>query len=655
MSAGLLVNSNFFQMKLKDFKSKFLQSWIQFVLIDEEGNLLETCNTLFSFPGSFGNLYDGIPFLDSINQMLAELKTGEEISFPCINVELLGFTGFCDYVFQKINYHGRECTLWILMNFSDHYSNLMDLQQQRNESVIQKELLEIEKKNAILAQELLEYKNEELKRVQKLKTDFFSRVSHEIRTPVNGILGMAKLLQGQSDPEIIQEYAGTIYETSLHLSSIVNDVLDLSKIESNKISFEKVSFDIRSVVNAVAASFVYLGKEKGVQVVTRVQQDVPKLLVGDKVRLSQILYNLLSNSFKFTHHGKVSLDIQVQADWKKGFGLRFDVEDTGIGIPGDSLQKIFEPYGQANMGTGGHYGGTGLGLHIVKQLIEQQDGAISVSSEPNKGSTFTFILPFDIANDPNPVKAKQHSVFNKKLKILVGEDNPLNQKILAAFTEKWGFGCDVVENGRGILEKLDKPDYDLIILDYKMPVMDGLQTLQSMRSDFDERVNAIPVILFTGEPTKTILTKFSQLGVKSVLKKPIEPKLLLEAIGDIFENHSVAGGFNLTYAIEMTGGDKRLIYDMIDIFINIMPKELQKMKSLAIDMDFQALKRAMHKIKPNFHYMGIGEAEGIFDLLEKELETAETSKQIIAKINKLGLIVAGAIKRLKVEKLNWVN
>lgn len=642
-------------MTLRDFKSKFLQDWVQFVLMDEDGNLLETCNTLFSIPDSFGNLFEEIPFLDSINQLVADLGNGQEISYPCINTDLLGFKGYCDYIFCKITYEGQVRTLWILMDFSDHYTNLIDLQQQRNESVIQKELLEIEKKNAILAQQLLQYKNDELKRIQKHKTDFFSKVSHEIRTPVNGILGIAKLLQEQNDPEIVREYAGTIYETSKHLSSILNDVLDLSKIESNKISFEKTSFDIRSVVNAVMSAFVYLGKEKGVHVTQKISEDVPKLLSGDHVRLSQVLYNLLSNSFKFTHHGKIRLDVTLHTQKGRNFEIKFEVKDTGIGISPGNMEKIFEPYEQASSETSGNYGGTGLGLHIVRQLIEQQNGSINVQSQPGKGTAFTFILPFDIGEESMVSEVKPYPVFDRKLKILVGEDNPLNQRILTEFIKKWGFESEMVENGRQLLKKLDQSEFDLIILDYKMPEMDGLQTLEYMRSALNPEVNAIPVILFTGELHQGILAKFNNLGVKSVLNKPVDPKLLLETIVSIFGHDSEMGDFDLGYAIEMTDGDRKLIYDMIDIFINTMPGELQKMRSLAAGSDYQVLQKTMHKVKPNFHYMGIKEAEGVFDLLEKELNRVGETDQVVAKIDKLKQITQGAIRKLKIEKLNWMN
>ena len=642
-------------MELQDFKTKFLRSWVQFVLLNEEGDLLETCNTLFRFPDLPGNLYDQIPFLESISDLLSDLKTGEEISFPCINVDFSGFQGYCDYVFHKINDAGQSRVLWIIMNFSDHYTNLIDLQQQRNESVIQKELLEIEKRNAMLAGELLRFKNEELKRVQKLKTEFFSKVSHEIRTPINGILGIAKLLLGQDDPRMVREYAQIIFETSKHLTSIVNDVLDLSKIEADKIKFEKVRFDIRAVVDAVISAFVYLGKEKGIEVVGHIDKNVPGFLTGDQVRLSQILYNLLSNSFKFTSHGRVSLKVSVHARHDKGPEIKFTVKDTGIGISAKNLDRIFEPYEQAGANIEENHGGTGLGLYIVKQLIEQQNGSMQVSSKPGTGTTFTFILPFDIAGDSPLVSDRLQRAVTKKLKILVGEDNPLNQRILAEFIEKWGFEAEIVENGREIIKKLRQPGFDLMILDYKMPEMDGLRTLQYMRSNFGSEINAMPVILFTGEHHESVLSQFGHLGVKAVLKKPIDPNALLEEIERLCCETDAGEHFNLTYAIEMTSGNRKLISDMIDIFIDTMPGELKKMRDLAVHMDYTGLSKTLHKVKPNFHYMGIGKAESVFDLLEKELTTTHTNEHIVAGIDTLQVMVEGAIKMLKVEKMNWVG
>ena len=541
------------------------------------------------------------------------------------------------------------------MNFSDHYTHLIDLQQQRNESVIQKELLEIEKKNAVLAGELLKYKNEELKRIQKLKTAFFSKVSHEIRTPINGILGIAQLLKENKDPETVEEYAGIIFETSKHLSTIVNDVLDLSKIESDKISFQKISFDIRSVVSAVTAAFVYLGKEKGIQVISNVWDNVPKLIVGDQVRISQILYNLLSNSLKFTKEGKISVDVQVHAIQGNQIEIQFEVKDTGIGISAENLARIFEPYEQATPDTAENYGGTGLGLHIVQQLIKRQNGSINVVSDVDKGSTFTFTIPFEISGSSKAPELINDVKVNRRLKVLVGEDNPLNQKILTEFFKKWGFQHETVDNGHGIITKLGQSAFDLIVLDYKMPEMDGLETLQYMRSNFGEEINAVPVILFTGELDQAILDKFNNLGVKSVLNKPVVPKLLLETIAAIFDNEPPANHFDLHYAIEMTDGNKMLIHDMIDIFITTMPKEFQKMKELLSRHDFTALRKAIHKVKPNFHYMGIRKAGKLLDLLEKELEDGKSKDQIPSNIKALQQITEAAIDRLKVEKLNWIN
>ena len=502
---------------------------------------------------------------------------------------------------------------------------------------------------------MLRYKNEELKRVQKLKTDFFSKISHEVRTPINGILGLSKLLREQDDPQVIREYAGIIYETSKHLSSIVNDVLDLSKIESNKMAFAKTNFNVRSIVDAAISAFVYLGREKGIEVISAVAKSVPGILTGDPVRLSQVLYNLLNNSFKFTDQGQISLDVSVHSEKGKTVAIQFEVKDTGIGISEKNIKKIFEPYRQAPSGTGRDYGGTGLELHIVQQLIEQQNGSIRVSSQPGIGTTITFILPFAFP-DPTPVaREKKHVIVTKKLNILVGEDNPLNQIILKEFIKKWDFDSEIVENGHEIIKRLGDAHYDLIILDYKMPEMDGLQTLQHIRSAFGQKVNTIPVILFTGELQEAILNEFNHLGVKSVLHKPIEPESLLEAIKNIFGEPDLACGFNLAYAVEMTGGNRKLIHDMIDIFIHTMPEELEKMRNLAVAMDCETLKKTAHKIKPNFHYMGIGEAEGVFELLENELETTKNSKQMVITINALQLIVECAIQKLKVEQRNWVN
>ncbi len=642
-------------MKLNDFKTKFLQDWVQFVLIDDEGKFIESCETLFKLPSNDLNLISQVPFIESIHELLETLVVGQELSFPCINMDLYGFEGFFDFVFYRIDYEGQVCTLWIIMNFSDHYKHLMDLQQQRNESVIQKELIEVEKKNALLAKELLEFKNDELKRTQKLKTDFFSKISHEIRTPLNGILGISELLNDDPSPEKVKSYANTIFQASKHLTSIINDVLDMAKIESSKMTFVNASFDIRQVVTAVTSSFIFLGKEKGIKVSANIGSDVPVILLGDQVRFSQILYNLLSNAVKFTEEGEVTVTIELLSSDHLDCCLRLFISDTGIGIPNERLGKIFEAYEQVEEHASAFYEGTGLGLHIVKQLIELQNGKIAVESIVGRGTTFTIEMPFGISYQTLEDEMTSEEMFDLDLNILIGEDNQLNQKILSEFIKKWGFNSKIVENGQLIIDELHAQSFDLIILDYKMPEMDGLEALKFIRDNFNTQVNSIPVIIFTGEQATDIIEEFNQLGAKAILNKPIEPKVLLQAILETFNKEEGNHNFNLNYAVEMTGGNHQLIHEMISIFVESMPDELLRLENLIASQDREAVKKLIHKIKPNFHYMGLKQAEEELNTLERQFEDNADRKTIVSNIKKFSRTVLNAVNALNKEKNNWLK
>ena len=275
----------------------------QYVLMNEAGELLDTCHTLFRIADRAGAaLFDTIPLLESLRELIIALRPDEELPFRCIQTTLLDRKGYFDFIFRR----HEENILWLIYDFTEHYEVLIPTQQERNNQAIEGEFMRIKQRATELEKQLLEYKNEELHRIQEVKTDFFSQVSHEMRTPINSIVGLVSLL---TDPgsAMKQEHVEALRATSQHLATIVNDVLDLAKLESGQITLETITFHLRHTVKHVVDSFRYVAQEKGIRLSYTVDDSLPTHLIGDPTRLAQVLYNLIGNAVKFTHQGSVRL------------------------------------------------------------------------------------------------------------------------------------------------------------------------------------------------------------------------------------------------------------------------------------------------------------------------------------------------------------
>ena len=279
----------------------------QYVLLDNAGTLLDTCHTLFQLPDHRASLFESIPFLESLQELIIALHPDEELPFSCIQTTLLDREGYFDFVFKR--HEGN--ILWLIYDFTEHYEMLIPTQQERNNQAIEGEFMRIKQKATELEKQLLEYKNEELHRMQAMKTAFFSQVSHEMRTPINSIVGLVSLLTDQRNAAK-QEYVEALRATAQHLATIVNDVLDLAKLESGQITLETIVFDLRDTVKNVIDSFRYTTQEKGIALNYTIDDSLPPYFRGDPTRLAQVLYNLIGNAVKFTHRGSIQLEVAGQ-------------------------------------------------------------------------------------------------------------------------------------------------------------------------------------------------------------------------------------------------------------------------------------------------------------------------------------------------------
>lgn len=377
-------------------------------------------------------------------------------------------------------------------------------------------------------QELLRAKKK-AEEAAKVKAEFLSTVSHEIRTPMNAIVSIANLLQEMQHSNEQEEYFRILKLSADNLLHLINDILDYSKIEAGKAELKEKSLSLKELVYSLLYGINIKAEEKEIEVRIEIDEQLPPFVVGDPVKIGQVLTNLLSNAIKFTEKGHVALKLKVQELTDKDVSLLFSVEDTGIGIPKDRLGKIFEEFTQANYDINLKYGGTGLGLTISQKLLALYNTKLSVESEEGKGTAFSFQLRLKLGAPVAPpvevLAVDQDSSING-VKLLLVEDNPVNVLVVSKYLEKWGVNFDVAANGLEAVEKVIEHDYEMVLMDLQMPQMNGYEATSKIRSLAEDKYRRLPIVALSASNRFDYKERMEAVGIDDFISKPFDPGIL---------------------------------------------------------------------------------------------------------------------------------
>lgn len=538
--------------------------------------------------------------------------------------------------------------------FKDEFGNVLGVvvvardvtEQKRNENELieAKVFAELATEIAELTQKRAENAMHTAENAVKSKQQFLSNMSHEIRTPMNAIIGFTKVVLKTDLTAKQREYLSAIKISGDALIVLINDILDLAKVDAGKMTFEEIPFKMVASINAMLQLFETKIQEKNLELVVDYDKNIPKVLIGDSVRLHQIILNLVSNAVKFTSVGKITVKVQLISEDIETVNIKFTISDTGIGVSNENIKDIFDNFQQASTGTSRLYGGTGLGLAIVKQLVEKQGGKIEAKSKLEVGSAFSFELSFKKTNtqavhqiaDQEPLK----EVVG--IKILVVEDIELNQLLMKTLLDDFKFECDIVSNGRLAVQQLGEKSYDIVLMDLQMPEMNGFDATKYIRNILKLDV---PIMALTADVTTVDLEKCKAAGMNDYIAKPVDEKLLYSKIIELVKRPIMkdeilkteelivkASCIDLSYLLERTKSNPKLMAEMIKLYLEQTPPLIEAMKLGFQTNDWKLLKSAVHKMIPSFSIMGM---DSNFEDMAKKIQEYANEQEMSRHMHEL--------------------
>ncbi|MEI6061213.1 MAG: ATP-binding protein [Bacteroidota bacterium] len=502
---------------------------------------------------------------------------------------------------------------------------------------------------------------------EKFKQQFLANMSHEIRTPMNAVMGMTNLLIDKNPREDQKHYLDGIRKSSDSLLHIINDILDLSKMEAGKMEIEQIDFSIRDLVEQVKQLLQHKADEKGIELMTDIGGNIPPVLLGDSVRLNQILINLAGNALKFTEKGSVTLEV------KKGThqdAVRFSVIDTGIGIPEDKLQTVFESFSQAHSSDTRKFGGTGLGLTISRQLVELMGGTISIESEEGAGTVFSFEITCPEGSAGNMETRQTNEQLDGSildgLRILIVDDNEYNRIVVRdTLLSKSSVDLSVATNGIEAVDFAQKKDFDVVLMDVQMPLMDGYEATRQIRnSESASRNRDVPIIALTASVVRTDLDKCRAAGMNDYVPKPFRVSQLITAIAKaagreirLLDQKSTrtagrketgTGVSDLAYLEKFCEGDKVRMRKYIHMFLDTAPVLTEKVTSALASGDYGEIAGQVHAFKTKWIMMGMNDSKELALKIEMDCRQEIKGPFLDENIQHLLLYIRQAMTELEI-------
>lgn len=519
-------------------------------------------------------------------------------------------------------------------------------------------------RNAYTYQIALENAKDEAEMLAKTKELFMANMSHEIRTPVTAISGFTEQLLHESSNDNANSSLKVIKSSSDHLLKIIDDILDFSKLQSNKLALEKVHFSISQILGDVHAMFEKQAQQNNTNLSYWLDPETPKVLLGDPYRLKQIMINLISNSIKFTKNGSVHLEVTSIKKSAEEIDLMMEFSDTGIGIDESKLNVIFEDFTQAEMSTTRKYGGTGLGLSIVKKLVELQGGTIDLKSKKNQGTTIICRIPF-ITGDEKLVKkdiSRPVSVPEEisEMKILIVDDEEYNRMLFKKILDRWNIKCSLAENGMEALEVLKEEKFDLLFMDMRMPGIDGIKTAQFIRDEMKISESAMPIVIISAAPRNEEWEKYRKAGMNAFLQKPFTEEMLLSTILAVTGNKTQPdfieagntdnkpgndGKLDLHNLYHISGSDDQFVKQMLISFITTTEKGLNELKEAATKQQWESAADISHKIQPPCRHIGAMDLYNLLNKIERTIRNNENTASVET-LAENALIEFGTVSRL---------
>ncbi|MBL4654292.1 MAG: response regulator, partial [Bacteroidia bacterium] len=515
----------------------------------------------------------------------------------------------------------------------------------------------------------------------KAKEQFLANVSHEIRTPMNAIMGMLHLLKEANLNEKEKNYLNTISQSSENLMVIINDLLDISKIEAGKFTLEETEFELDKLIDSLITSLQYRVNEKGIYLKANIDDKISRILIGDPVRINQILTNLVGNSIKFTEQGGVTIDVTLAEKNNEEYTILFSIKDTGIGIPKEKLSSIFESFTQASSDTTRKFGGTGLGLTISQQLVELMEGKIDVTSEVGKGSTFSFELTFQKGDPANLVQQDniEEGLAVQQLPascILLVDDNKFNQEVITDLIHSKNnkIDIDIAETGQEAITMISDNNYQLVLMDIQMPVMDGHEATRFIRSELDKQKKTIPIVAITAHASSSQKEKCMESGMNDYLSKPIKPQALYNAIVNNINLSSIPKRkpvkkeenttseenttnikteklYDLSFFKNFAEGNTQMLLKYINLFIEKIPKEVDNLEGHLEKENWEQIQSIAHSVKPQFNHMATVKLEKLAIAIEDEAKNqSPKAKKLQTLLNELKENSELVLTELKKEK-----